>query len=113
VQYRHCGRQIPAESTFCTSCGSSIAFNPSNQEPRWVLYKDTRVFIKKVDNFKFHIAAKVDVDSLQYVGEVQSEDMGRSWKFRLGACIESKYILEGVCDDLDDGIRSIMRALWG
>ena len=87
--------------------------NPSNQEPGWVPYKDTRVFIKKIDNFKFHLAAKVAVDNIQYVGEVQSDDMGQSWKFKFRACIESKYILEGACDDLDDGIGSIMRALWG
>ena len=74
---------------------------------------DTRLFFQKIDNYKFYVAAIVDVDSLQYVGEVQSNDMGQSWKFRFRACIESKYILEGACDDLDDGIRSIMRTLWG
>ncbi len=88
-------------------------FNPSDQETRWVPYKDTRLFFQRIDNYKFYVAAIVDVDSLQYVGEVQSNDIGQSWKFRFRACIESKYILEGACDDLDDGIRSIMRALWG
>ena len=110
MQCSHCGRQIPDGSTFCPSCGSSIAFDPSDQEPRWAPYEDTRVSVKKVDNFQFHIAVKIEVETHR-IGEVQSDDMGRSWKYR--AINERGYILEGACDDLDDGIRSIMMALWG
>ncbi len=110
MQCRHCGRQIPDESTFCPSCRASIALNPSDQEPQWVSYKDTHVFLRKIDKCKYHIAVKIEVEA-RHIGEVQSDDMGRSWKFR--AINERGYILEGTCDDLDDGIRSIMRTLWG
>ena len=110
MQCRHCGRQIPDESTFGSSCGSSITFNPSNQEPQWVSYKDTHVFLRKIDEFKYHIAVKIEVEA-HHIGEVRSDDMGRSWRFR--AFNERGYILEGACDDLDDGIRSIMKALMG
>ncbi len=107
---RHCGSQISDESTFCPICGKSIAFNPSNQEPQWVSYKDTYIFLRTIDKRKYHIAIKIEVEAHR-IGEVQSDDMGLSWKFR--AFVENGYVLEGACDDLDDGIRSIMRALWG
>ena len=85
-------------------------FNPNDQETRWVPYKDTHVYLRRIDKCKYNIAVKIEVEAHR-IGEVQSDDMGRSWKFR--AINERGYILEGACDDLDDGIRSIMRTLWG
>lgn len=95
--------------TFCPSCRISIALDPNNQEPQWVSYRDTHVFLRKSDKCKYHIAVKIEVETHR-IGEVRSDDKGRSWKYR--ALNERGYILEGACDDLDDGIRSIMRALW-
>ena len=106
----HCGSQISDETTFCPNCGISIALDPSEQEPQWVSYKDTYVFLRKSDKYKYHIAVRIGVEAHR-IGQVQSDDMGQSWNYR--AFNQSGYILEGACDDLDDGIRSIMGALWG
>ena len=111
MQCRHCGRQISDGSTFCPLCGRTIIENPNNQESHWVSLKDTRLFIKKIDDFKYHITDRIDVGSPHIIGEVRSDDMGRSWKYR--AFVDSGYIMEGICDDLEDGTRSIIRDLWG
>ena len=106
----HCGGQISDETAFCPSCGTSIAFDMTDQGPRWVSYRGTHVSLRMVDEFRYQIAVRIEAETHR-VGEVRSDDMGRSWGFR--AFGRGGYILEGACCDLDDGIRSIMRALWG
>jgi hypothetical protein len=69
------------------------------------------MYLKKIGDYRYHIAHSIDAGSPKYVGEVRSRDQGRSWKFRV--VLENKYALEGPCAGLDAGIESIMRTLWG
>ena len=107
---QRCGGQVPRGLISCPVCGASITLKPSKKKPQWVSYKDSPILVKKLNDYQYSIAIRYQ-KSLQYIGEVHSVDLGRSWKFR--ASVESGYILEGICDDLDDGIKSIMRSLWG
>ena len=64
-----------------------------------------------MDEFHYDVTYKDDVGSHHFIGEVRSEDRGRSWRFK--ASIFGKYMIEGTCDDLNVGIISIIKALWG
>jgi hypothetical protein len=76
----------------------------------WIRYRDTNLFVNRIDDHVFAVAEKVHEGVLRYVGEVRSDDRDRSWKFRV---IRRRFCLEGRCGNLGEGVACIARALWG
>ena len=107
----NCGIEVPEVSPSCPKCRKPIALDSGEQESLWVQCMDTRLFICRIGSNRYIIADKIVERSHHRIGEVHSDDTGQSWKYK--AILESGYVLEGICENLEDGIRCISRALWG